>query len=97
MAIGAGAVAAPPALITSWAEGAQHQKKAKVWMVKMETEVAKKLKNAKSVTQPLYREAVDTIAATYSKQYKEHVPEIKALAKKLKEGWKDTKNKARKL
>ncbi|MFA5997921.1 MAG: hypothetical protein WC814_00790 [Candidatus Paceibacterota bacterium] len=74
-------------------KGKQHRGRAKVWMTKMETDIEKKLQKAKSVTQPLYRDAVDTIAATYSKRYKEHAPEIKALAKKLKAGWKNTRNK----
>lgn len=77
-------------------KGKQHREKAKVWMTKMETDIEKKLQKTKSVTQPLYREAVDTIATTYSKRYKEHAPEIKALAKKLKAGWKSTRNKIRK-
>ncbi|MFA5996459.1 MAG: hypothetical protein WC790_01925 [Candidatus Paceibacterota bacterium] len=76
-------------------KGKQHREKAEVWMTKMETDIEKKLKKTKSVTLPLYREAIDTVAATYSKQYKEHAPEIKALAKKLKAGWKDTRNKTR--
>lgn len=74
-------------------KGKQHRGDAKVWMTKMEADVEKKLRKAKSVTGPLYRDAVDTIAATYSKRYKEHAPEIKALAKKLKTGWKNTRNK----
>jgi uncharacterized protein HemX len=76
-------------------KGKQHRGKAKAWMTEMETDVEKKLKKAKSVTQPLYRDAVDTVAATYSKRYKEYAPEIKALAKKLKGEWKRTRNRIR--
>lgn len=96
VAIGAGlAAAGAGAYYFLGPKGKQHRGKAKALMMKMETEVEKKLKKAKKVSQPLYRNAVDTIAATYSKRYKEHAPEIKALAKKLKEGWKNTRNKSR--
>lgn len=76
-------------------KGKQHQKKAKVWMTEMETEIEKKLKKAKEVTKPLYQEAIDTIAAAYNKRYKEHAGEINAFAKKLKGEWKSTQNKTR--
>lgn len=95
-AIGAGlAAAGAGAYYFLGPKGKQHRGKAKVWMTGMETEIEKKLKKARSVTQPLYRDTVDTIAATYSKRYKEHAPEIKALAKKLKAGWKSTRHKIR--
>jgi hypothetical protein len=76
-------------------KGKQHRGKAKVWMTEMETEVQKKLKKAKSVTQPLYQDAIDALSATYSKRYKEHASEINAFAKKLKGEWKNTRNKIR--
>ena len=76
-------------------KGKQHQKKAKAWMAVMKIEVEKDLKKAKSVTEPLYHSAVDAIAATYSRQYKEHAGEINAFAKKLKEDWRGAQRKAR--
>lgn len=76
-------------------KGKQHQKKTKVWMVNMETEVEKRLKKAKVVTQPLYQEAIDALATAYSKRYKEHANEINAFAKKLKGEWKNVQRTAR--
>jgi len=38
---------------------------------------------------------VDTLAETYSKQYKEHAPEIKAFAKHLKTSWKSVEKEAK--
>lgn len=73
----------------------KHQQKAKVWMTKMEKEAESKMKKIKSVTGPIYRKTVDTLAETYSKQYKEHVPEIKAFAKHLKSSWKGVEKKAK--
>ena len=76
-------------------KGKQHQKEAKVWIIEMEAEIEKKIKKAKEVTKPLYEKAIDTMAATYSKRYKEHASEISAFAKKLKGKWKSTQNKIR--
>lgn len=93
-AIGAGVAAAGVgAYYFLGPKGKQHRGEAKAWMTKMETDIRKKLQKAKSVTGPLYRDAVDTIAAAYGKRYKEHAPEVKALAKKLKAGWKNARNK----
>lgn len=76
-------------------KGKQRQRKAKVWMIEMEMEIGKKLKKVKSVTDPLYHSAVDALAQTYSKQYKEYACEINAFATKLKDEWKNTRRKAR--
>jgi hypothetical protein len=78
-------------------KGKRHQKKTKAWMKEMENEVEKKLKKAKSVTEPLYHKIVDAMATTYSNEYKEHEDEIDAYAKKLKGEWKKIERKARSL
>lgn len=75
-------------------KGKKHQKKTEVWMAGMIKEVEKELKKAKSVTKPLYYNAIDTMAKTYSKKYKEYSPEINAFAKKLKGDWKRLEKKA---
>lgn len=94
--IGAGVAAASAgAYYLFGPEGKQHQKKAKIWMKEMQSEIEKKLKKAKSVTGPLYKSAVDAMAETYSKQYKEHAGEIKAFAKQLKDKWENAQSKAR--
>jgi gas vesicle protein len=93
--IGAGVVAASAgAYYLLGPKGKQHQKKAKIWMAEIKTEVEKELKKVKSVTKPLYQNTVDAIATTYSKQYKEHANEINAFAKKLKGEWKSVQSKA---
>lgn len=76
-------------------KGKQHQKKVKALMTEMKKGVEKELKKVKSVTEPLYQSAVDAMATTYSKQYKEHADEINAFAKKLKGEWKSVQQKAR--
>lgn len=70
-------------------KGKEHQKKAKDLMLKMKTEIKKDLKKAKSVTKPLYHSAVDALAKTYGKKYKNHSDEIVAIAQKLKNEWKN--------
>ncbi len=66
----------------------KHQKSAKAWMVKMKKEVAKKVDSTKGATEKLYHSTVDSLAKTYSTQYKAHAPEIVAFAKQLKGQWK---------
>jgi DNA helicase TIP49 (TBP-interacting protein) len=75
--------------------GKKNQKKAKVWMTKMEKEAEGKVKKIKNATLPMYHNTVDTLVETYSKQYKEHAPEIKAFAKHLKNNWKGIGKKAK--
>lgn len=76
-------------------KGKQHQKKVKTWMLEMEKGIEKKLKNAKSVSELFYHDTVDSIATTYSKQYKEYGDEITAFADKLKGEWKSIQHKIR--
>jgi len=95
-AVGAGVVAlGAGAYYFLGPNGKKNQQKAKVWMTKMEKEVEGKMKKIKSATEPIYHKTVDTLAETYSKQYKEHAPEIKAFAKHLKTSWKNVKMQAK--
>ena len=75
--------------------GKKNQQKAKVWMTKMEKEVAKKMTTIKNASEPIYHNAVDTLAKNYAKQYKEHAPEIKAFAEHLKSSWKNIEKKTK--
>lgn len=75
--------------------GKKNQQKAKVWMTKMEKEIGSKMKKIKSATEPIYHKTVDALTETYSKQYKEHAPEIKAFAKQLKSNWKKVEQKVK--
>lgn len=75
--------------------GKKHQKKATAWMVKMEKEAKKQVSKIKDASGPAYAKAVDALATTYSKQYKEHAPELKAFATHLKKQWQATKSKAK--
>ena len=76
-------------------DGKKNQKKAKVWMTKMEKEAKMKISAAKNASVPIYHNIVDTLADSYSKQYKEYSGEIKSFAKQLKGEWKANKKAAK--
>ena len=85
VAIGAGlAAAGAGAYYLLGPKGKEHRKKAKALLSKMESEIKNTIKLAKDTTKPIYNKAVDSIADTYSKEYKMHARDIKAMAKKLK-------------
>lgn len=75
--------------------GKKHQKKATAWMVKMEKEAKKQVSKIKDASVPAYSKVVDSLATTYSQQYREHAPELKAFAKHLKDSWKKAQSEAR--
>jgi len=96
VAIGAGVAAVGAgAYLFLGPDGKKNQKKVKVWMTKMEKEATGKMKKVKSATLPIYHNTVDALALSYSKQYKEHAPEIKAFAKHLKSSWKNVEKQAK--
>jgi len=96
MAIGAGvATLAAGAYYFLGPNGKKNQQKAKVWMTKMEKEAKNKLGKIKDITKPIYDKTVDSLVENYSKQYKEHAPEIKSFAKHLKSSWKNVEKKVK--
>ncbi|MDP3993081.1 MAG: hypothetical protein Q8Q05_02625 [bacterium] len=69
-------------------EAKQHQKQAKAWAIKMKGEVVEKLEQAREVSEPVYRQIIDTVAAEYAKALKGDTKEIDLLAADLKKHWK---------
>ena len=69
-------------------KGKKHREHAKVWAIKMKKEVVEKLKKAREITEPIYRNIIDEIAKEYEKGKKASQPEIQALASDLKKHWK---------
>jgi hypothetical protein len=89
MAVGAGIAAlGAGAYCLLGPKAKAHQKKASALMAKMKKEIASEIKKAKTITVPLYHQAVDMAAENYSQKYKMHEKEIKALAQRLKGEWK---------
>ncbi len=68
-------------------DGKKNQSKTKEWMIKMKKDVAKKLKQAKNITEPAYNKIVDTVAKTYAVAGKLDKKEILQLAQDIKAQW----------
>jgi hypothetical protein len=69
-------------------KGKKRREHAKAWAIKMKGEVVEKLEKAREITEPIYREIIDTVAKEYKKGKKAGQPEIEALATDLKKHWK---------
>lgn len=78
-------------------KGKQHQKHAKAWAIKMKGDVVEKLEAAKEISEPIYREIIDSVAAECEKGAKAGHAEITALAQDLKKHWKTISRSARTL
>lgn len=68
-------------------QGKRNAKKLKGWMVKMKGEILEKLEEIEEVSEPVYREVVDTVANAYIVANKIPRSEILALATDLKRQW----------
>ena len=68
-------------------KGKKHRQHAKAWAIKMKGDVIEKLEAAREITEPVYREIIDTVAREYEKGKKASRPEIEALARDLKKHW----------
>ncbi len=69
-------------------KGKRHQRHAKAWAIKMKGDVVEKLEMASDVSEPVYHEIIDSVAAEYKKGMKASHEEISALAQDLKKHWK---------
>lgn len=68
-------------------KGKKHQKHAKAWAIKMKGDIVEKLETAREVSEPVYHQIIDAVAAKYEKGAKISGAEIKALAADLKKHW----------
>ncbi len=94
--VGAGlAAAAAGAYAFLGPKGKANQKRAKDWAAKMKADVVKKINAAKAVSEPIYREIIDSVAETYVKTSPEGKKEVQALARDLKKHWKSIAKSAR--
>ncbi len=76
-------------------KGKKHQKQAKAWAIKMKGDVVEKLEMARDISEPVYQEIIDSVAAEYEKGKKAGHEEIEELAKDLKKHWKTISQAAR--
>lgn len=68
-------------------QGKKHAKKMKGWMVRMKGEVLEKIEDIEEVSEPVYREIVDTVANAQIVANKIPRSEILTLATDLKRQW----------
>ncbi len=88
VAIGAGVAALAAASYYLFGpKGSKHRAQLKGWSIKMKGDVVEAIEKLKSVSEPVYNEIVDTIAAEYTKKYGSSKKEIAALAGELKKTW----------
>lgn len=78
-------------------KGKRNQKHVKAWAIKMKGDVVEKLEKAKKMSEPIYREIIDSVAMKYEKAKKGDTQEIQELADDLKRHWKVISNEAKEL
>lgn len=81
------AAVAAGAYFFSTQSGKRYSKKMKGWMVRMKGQVLEKLEEAENVTEPVYRQIVDTVADAEIVSSKIPRSEILQLATDLKKQW----------
>lgn len=89
MAIGAGVAAlAAGGYYFFGPEGKKHRGKLKGWMIKMKGEIVEKMENAKELSQSVYEQIIDSVAANYLKDSTINASDVRALVGRLKRDWK---------
>jgi len=88
VAIGAGVAALAAASYYFFGpEGQKNRKSIKGWMIKMKGEIVDKMEDAQEVTEAVYHQIVDTVAANYLKGGKAASSEVAAFVNVLKKQW----------
>jgi hypothetical protein len=75
-------------------KGKKNQEHAKSWAIKMKGDVIEKLEQAREISESVYQEIIDSVAAKYEKELKSSPKEIRALAQDLKRHWQDISSEA---
>ncbi len=90
LAIGAGVAAlATTTYYFFGPKGDEHRKSLKGWMIKMKGEIIERIEDVKELTEPVYRDIVDSVVATYATTTKASKEELAAFADRLKGQWKE--------
>ena len=69
-------------------KGKKEQTQVKSWAIKMKGDIIEKLESARNISEPVYHEIIDAVAAKYEKELKSSPKEIRELAQDLKKHWK---------
>jgi hypothetical protein len=70
-------------------KGKTHRDDLKGWMIRMKGEIIDRIEDVKELTEPVYREIIDSVVATYAATTKVSKEELQAFAERLKAQWKD--------
>src|SRR4051812_3745764 len=90
LAVGAGIAALATATYYFFGpKGERHRDELKGWMIRMKGEIIERIEDAKELTEPIYREIIDSVASTYAATSKVTKEELSDFADRLKAQWKD--------
>ncbi len=90
LAIGAGVAAlATTTYYFFGPKGKDHRHHLKGWMIKMKGEIIDRIEDVKELTEPVYKEIVDSVVASYATTTKVSKEELAAFAERLKGQWMD--------
>ncbi len=90
LTIGAGVAALATATYYFFGpKGEDHRESMKGWMIKMKGEIVEKIEEAKELSEPVFREIVDSVVASYAASKKIGEQELHAFADRLKGQWKE--------
>ncbi len=68
-------------------KGKKHQERAKAWAIKMKGDVVERLEKSREVSESIYKEIIDSVAADYKKGKRAGREEIESLSEDLKKHW----------
>ena len=89
IAIGAGIAALTAAAYVMFGpEGKKNRKKITGWAVKMKGEIIEKLESAKEITEPVYHQIVNTVAAKYGKLKNINQEDLENTVEEIRKQWK---------
>ncbi|KKU80602.1 MAG: hypothetical protein UY07_C0039G0005 [Parcubacteria group bacterium GW2011_GWA1_47_8] len=87
--IGAGIAALTAAAYVMFGpEGKKNRKKITGWAVKMKGEIIEKLESAKEITEPVYHQIVNTVAAKYGKLKNINQEDLENTVEEIRKQWK---------
>jgi hypothetical protein len=87
-AIGAGAIALAAGTYYFFGpEGQKHRGKFKGWMIRMKGDIVEKIENTKEISQTVYDQIIDSVAAKYLKDTSINAADVKLLVARLKRDW----------
>lgn len=89
IAVGAGIAALTVAAYVLFGqEGKKNRKKIQGFAIKMKGEIIEKLESAKEITEPVYHQIVNTVAAKYAKMKNINQEDLENTVEEIRKQWK---------